>query len=256
MSEYAAPPADVIWSAEDAGPSAASASTPPRLRRWGAAAGVAGPVLLVIYFATPALVGWPYAGASPDRLVAFASGHALLFYAGGWLQVTGALLSVLFFLVLLQLSGARARLAGAVTLTGAALLLAVVTIEAALLEAVPMAAAAGDKATVATTFALSNGVFSRIFPLAPAPLLFAGIGLVLQAAPLLPLVFARSALLLAGLFALAGVAAVFGTPGLIVAIALSVVQALWIAAAGIALARSRQPGAHQAVGTAGADLRR
>jgi hypothetical protein len=45
----------------------------------------------------------------------------------------------------------------------------VVVIEAALLEAVPMAAANGDQAIVATAFALSNGVFARIFPLAPAP---------------------------------------------------------------------------------------
>lgn len=237
MSEFAVAPTDVAAS-HGAAPLPASASGDRQLRRWGAFAGVAGPVLLVVYFVTPALVGWPYAGASPDRLIAFANGHALLFYAGGWLQVTGALLSVLFFLVLLQLSGARARLAGAATLVGAALLLAVVTVEAALLEAVPMAAAGGDRATVATTFALSNGVFSRIFPLAPAPLLFAGIGVALHAARVLPRVFARSALALAGLFVLAGVAAVVGTPGLIAAIALSVAQALWIAAAAVALART------------------
>lgn len=236
MSEFLAAP---IHPATPAGVGALDAddATGRRMRHWGAIAGMAGPVLLVVYFATPALVGWPYAGATPDRLVAFATGHSLLFYAGGWLQVTGALLSVAFFLVLLQLSGARARLAGALTITGAALLLAVVTVEAALLEAVPMAAAAGDRATVATTFALSNGVFSRIFPLAPAPLLFAGVGLALHSASLLPRVFARSALVLAGLFVLAGMAAVFGTPGLIAAIALSVVQAIWIAAAAVALAR-------------------
>jgi hypothetical protein len=209
------------------------------MRKWGAAAGILGPVLLVIYFATPAFVHWPYAGASPTDLIAYATAHSSLFYVGGWLQVTGAALSVLFFLVLLQLSGARARLAGAVTLVGAALLLSVVTIEAALLEAVPMAAAAGDQATVATTFALSNGVFARIFPLAPAPLLFAGVGLALRCAPVLPRFFARSALVIAGLFVLSGIAAIFGTPGLIFAIAMSGVQAIWIAAAAIALAASR-----------------
>src|SRR5262249_52767340 len=155
-----------------------------------------------------------------------------------WLQVTGALLSVLFFLVLLQLSGARARLGGAVTLTGAALLLAVVTVEAALLEAVPMAAAARDRAPRATTFALSNGVFARIFPLAPAPLLFAGIGLALRATAVLPSFFARTALLVAGLFFVAGISAIFGTPGLIFAIVMSAVQAIWIAAASISLAVS------------------
>jgi hypothetical protein len=209
------------------------------MRRWGATAGILGPVLLVIYFATPAFVHWPYAGANPTDLTAYANTHASLFYVGGWLQVTGAALSVLFFLVLLQLSGARARLAGALTLVGSALLLSVVTVEAALLEAVPGAAAAGDQATVATTFALSNGVFARIFPLAPAPLLFAGVGLALRCAQVLPRFYARSALVVAGLFVLSGIAANFGTPGLIFAIAMSGVQAIWIAAAAITLAVSR-----------------
>src|SRR2546426_8996584 len=131
--------------------------------RLGIAGGIAGPILLTIYFAAPALAKWPYAGASPKELVAYAHPPPLLFYAGGWLQATGAALSILFFLVLLQLSGARGRLSGLITIVGCALLLSVVVVEAALLEAVPMAASAGDQATVATTFALSNGVFARIF---------------------------------------------------------------------------------------------
>lgn len=49
---------------------------------------------------------------------------------------------------------------GLIRIVGNALLLSVVLIEAALQEAVPIAAATGDKATVATTFALSNGVFA------------------------------------------------------------------------------------------------
>lgn len=208
-----------------------------RLRTLGALAGIIGPLLLVAYFSAPALVNWPYAGASPGKLVAYATAHRLLFYGGGWLQATGALLSIVFFLVLLQLSGARGSLAGSITLTGCAVLLSVVVIEAALLEAVPIAAANGDQATVATTFALSNGVFARIFPLAPAPLLFAGIGFALSGTSILPRAFARTALLVAGLFLLAGIAAVFGTAGLILAIVMSVVEAIWIAAAGIALAR-------------------
>ncbi len=209
-----------------------------RVRTLGALAGVTGPVLLAGYFGAPALVDWPYAGASPEKLIAYATAHRLLFYAGGWLQLTGALLSIVFFLVLLQLSGARHTLAGSATLTGCALLLSVVAIEAALLEAVPVAAANGDQATVATAFALSNGVFARIFPLAPAPLVFAGIGFALSGSTILPRVFARSAVLISGLFLIAGFAAVFGTAGLILAIVMSVVEAVWIAAAAIAFART------------------
>jgi hypothetical protein len=212
--------------------------TPAIPARWALLAGITGPVLLVAYFVTPALVGWPSAGESPDKLAAYATAHRLVFYLGGWLQATGALLSVVFLLVLLQCSGARRTLAGAAALTGCALLLSVVMIETAMLEAVPGAAANGDHATVATGFELASGVFVRIYPLAAAPLVFAGIGFALHQASILPRVFARTAVLIAGLFLIAGLAAVFGTAGLIFAIVMSVAEAVWIPAAAIAFARA------------------
>lgn len=211
------------------------------MRRLGALAGIVGPILLVIYFVTPAVTGWPYAGASAQHLTDYANSHALLFYAGGWLQASGAVLSILFFLTLLKLSDTPLSFAGLVTIVGCAILLAVVLIEAALLEAVPMAAHAGDTTTVATTFALSNGVFARIFPLAPAPMLFAGIGYALRPAAL-GTGHARSARIVAAAFVVAGIAAVFSTIGLILAIVMSAVQAVWILAAAIALALSTRPG--------------
>jgi hypothetical protein len=207
------------------------------LRRLGVVGGLVGPALLTIYFAAPAFTGWPDAGDAPGTLMRYARAHALLFYLGGWLQVTGAALSVCLFLVLLQLSGARQSFAGLLTIVGAALLLAVVVIEAAMLEEVPLAASSGDAATVATTFALSNGVFARIFPLAPAPLLFVGVGAALWSSDVLSPGLARTAILAAILFEVAGVAAIFGSAGLIFAIVMSVVQEFWILAAAIALAR-------------------
>ena len=147
-------------------------------------------------------------------------------------------LSIVFLLVLLQRSGARRTLAGAATLTGCAVLLSVVAVEAAMLEAVPIAAANGDEATVATGFEFASGVFVRIYPLIPAPLVFAGIGFALYRTSILPRVFARTAVLIAGLFLIAGLAAVFGTAGLIFATAMSVTEAVWILAAAIAFART------------------
>lgn len=207
-----------------------------RLERLCAACGIVGPLLLAAYFGAPALVGWPYSGASPDVLTRYAQSHQLLFYAGGWLQATGSVLSVAFFILLLQLTGRRDRAEGAVVIVGSALLLAVVLIEAAILEAVPMAAANGDRITVAATFALSNGVFARIFPLGPAPMLFAGIGIALRPTTLLPTFLTMAALVIAALFVIAGVAAIFGTVGLVFAIVMSIVEAVWILSAGIALA--------------------
>jgi predicted membrane channel-forming protein YqfA (hemolysin III family) len=107
-----------------------------------------------------------------------------------------------------------------------------------LLEAVPMAAANGDHATVATAYALSSGgVFARIFPLAAAPLAVAGIGFALTGTSVLPRLFARAALLVAGLFLIAGLAAVFATAGLILAVVMSVAEAIWFLTGAIAFAR-------------------
>ena len=207
-----------------------------RLRILGALAGIAGPVLLVAYFITPAFISWPSAGESPGKLAAYATAHQLLFYLGGWLQATGALLSVVFLLILLQLSGARRTLAGSATLIGCAVLLSVAAVEAAMLEAVPVAAANADHATVATGFELASGVLVRIYPLIPAPLVFAGIGFALYRTSILPRAFARTAVLISALFLLAGLAAVFGTAGLIFATVMSFAEAIWIPAAAIALA--------------------
>lgn len=140
----------------------------------------------------------------------------------------GAARRVAFILLLLQQSGARRTLAGSATLVGCAVLLSVVAVEAVLLEAVPVAAANADHATVATAFALSNGVFVRIYALARAPLVFAGIGFALSRTTIVPRVFARTAVLIAGLFLISGLAAVFGSAGLILATVMSAVEAIWI----------------------------
>ena len=208
-----------------------------RLNRLGAVAGILGPLLLAAYFGAPALAAGPFAAAAPDALVAYARSHELLFYAGGCLQATGALLSGLFLLLLVQLSGARDHLEGLVVAVGVAVPLSVVLVEAALLEAVPKTASSGDRATVATTFALSNGVFARIFPLAPAPIISACVGFALRRRSVIPRAFGTAALVVAVLFVVAGVAGVFGLAGLVLAIIMSIVEAVWILAAAIALAR-------------------
>ena len=107
---------------------------------------------------------------------------------------------------------------------GVAVLLSVVLIEAALLETVPIAAENGDRATVATTCALSNGIFARIFPLAPAPMIFFGIGIAVRRSHLIPGVFGTAALVVAVLSVVAGIAAIAGPAGVIRAIVMSVVE--------------------------------
>jgi hypothetical protein len=205
------------------------------LRKFGTVCGIVGPLLLTLYFVTPAFVSWPSVGTPPDQLVQFAKTHEALFYLGAWLQCTGALLSVVFFLVLVQLAGAQRHLAGLFTIVAVALLLAVVVVEAAMLVAVPFGAANNDTAMVMTTFALSNGVFVRVFALAPAPAVFAGLAAVLFRSRVLPMGFAWAALVVAALFELAGIASIVSSGGLILAIVMSVAQELWIVAAAVGL---------------------
>src|SRR5260370_17569858 len=86
------------------------------------------------------------------------------------------LLCVVFHLSIDKLAGAASRLPGLVVIVASAALLGLVLVEAALLTEVPLAAATGDSATVVTTFDLSNGVFARGFPLAPASAAYVGLG--------------------------------------------------------------------------------
>lgn len=205
-----------------------------RISRLASICGIAGPLLLVAYFSIPAFVAWPYSGASPSRLMAYASAHQSLFYAGAWLQGTGTLLCVVFFLALVDLASATGRLPGMLAIVSSAVLLAVVLVEGAFLIAVPLAASAGDAAAVSTTFELSNGAFLRVFPLAPATATYAALGLVILGSGVLHRWFGYAAIALAAAFELAGIAAIVSAAALIVIAALSAAQALWIAAAAAA----------------------
>lgn len=209
-----------------------------RTLRGAALSGIAGPIALAVYFAAPAFTNWPYAGASAIHLTSYATSHQILFFAGAWFQVTGTLLSLVFFLAIVQLEGAANRLAGLVVIVASAALLGLVLVEAALLMEVPLAAANGDLATVMTTFGLSNGVFARVFPLAPASAIYLGLGAVILGSGVLQRWFGYAAVGLGVAFEVAGIVALFTVVGLVLAIILSVAQELWIIAAAVALWRS------------------
>ena len=206
--------------------------------RLTATSGVAGTLALIAYFAAPALLGWPFAGASPARLSAYALDHQALFYAGAWLQCTGTLLSVIFFVGLVRMTGAAGGLPATLVIVAAASLLSIVLVESAFMVAVPMAASAGDTATVATSFALSNGVFVRVFPLAPSSATYAALGWALLSGGPLHGGFGYAAITIGAAFELGGIVAIFSSPALVFLALLAAGQALWIAASAVALWRS------------------
>jgi hypothetical protein len=205
--------------------------------RLAAVFGLLGSLLLVAYFLAPFLVGWPLDGGTPGQLTAYALTHQTTFYAGAWLQTTGTLLCVVFFVALVRLAHLESSLAGMLVLVGSTCLLAVVVVESALTVAVPTAASNGDAATVSTTFTLVNGVFARVFPLAPSSATYIALGLVLLSAGVINRWFGYVALAIGLGFEVAGAAAVFISAFATVLAVLGAGQAVWLISAALALWR-------------------
>jgi hypothetical protein len=205
--------------------------------RAAAASGLLGAVAIAIYFTVPAFTGWPYSGASQSAVSAYALSHQGLFFAGAWLQGTGTLLCVLFFLGVVKLAGGTGRVAGLAVVVASAALLSTVLLEGVLMVAVPLAAQNGDPGAAATAFALVNGVFARVYPIAPSTATYVSIGLVIRSSGLLPLGIAWSAIAIGAGFELGGVVALFLAPALIGLAVLGAAQAVWIVIASVCLWR-------------------
>jgi uncharacterized protein DUF4386 len=200
---------------------------------WAAVAGLAGTCMLGISFA---INPGPPAGASGAQLTAFGQQHHDAILWGAWLQAVGPVLIVVFALALVVLAGATARLAGWMTLFGAATLMTVSLIEITgyigTLQTSP--------ATMAeTSLALIHSV-QHLYFIVAAPAVWLPLGLVILGSGVLPRILGYLALVLAAGYALAGVLTLLDlTVPAAVQIAASV-QALWWLAAGTVILRPRQ----------------
>lgn len=199
-----------------------------------ALSGIFGTVFLGLYFGIGAGVGLATLPpeATQAQIVSMATQYHDLWYLGTWLQGTGTLFSVIFFLALVQRAGASTKLAGVLTLLGSAVLLGVVLIEGVFTIDLAQAAADGHQATSVTSFDLMS-VFSHIYPIAPAPVIFLALGTVLVGTHILPRIFGYLALFLGTAFAIIGLVGLFTTP-LLTLIPLAL-QGIWIVAAAITL---------------------
>jgi hypothetical protein len=199
-----------------------------------ALSGIQGTVLLGLYFGVGFSTGLAQlsSAATQTQVVSVATQYHTLWYLGTWLQATGSLLSVVFFLALVQKSGATARLAGLLTTVGSAVLLAVVLIEGVFTIDLAQAAANGHLETSLTSFDLMT-VFTYIYPIVPALVIFLGLGTILLGSRLLPRVFGFLAFGLGIAFAIVGLIALFTTA--ILSIVVLSLQALWVLAAAITL---------------------
>lgn len=196
--------------------------------------GILGTVLLGAYFGVGFSLGLAQLppNATLAQVLSVATQYQSMWFLGAWLQATGSLLSVIFFLALVHRAGAAARLAGMLTMLGSAVLLAVVLIEGVFTMDLAQAAANGHQATSLTSFDLMT-VFTHIYPIAPAPVIFLALGTVLLGSRLLPRVFGSLALALGIAFEIVGLVSLFVVPWLTLVV-LSL-QAFWVLAAAITL---------------------
>jgi len=206
-----------------------------RAAAWAAVSGLAGTCMIGISFA---INTGPPAGASGAQLTAFGQQHYDTILWGSWLQAVGPVLIVVFALAVVVLAGATARLAGWMTLFGAATLMTVSLIEITgyigTLHTSP--------ATMAeTSLALIHSV-QHLWFIVAAPALLLPLGLVILGSGVLPRVLGYLAVVLAAGYVLAGVLTLTDlTVPPAVQISAGFVPALWwLAAAGTLLTRARQ----------------
>jgi hypothetical protein len=202
---------------------------------WAAVSGLAGTCMLGISFA---INTGPPAGASGAQVAAFGQQHHDAILWGSWLQAVGPVLITVFALSVVMLAGATARLAGWMTLFGAATLMTVSLIE---ITGYIGTVHTSPATMPGTSLALIHSV-QHLWFIVAAPALWLPLGLVILGSSVLPRILGILALVLAAGYVLAGVFTLFDlTVPPAVQVAAGVVPALWwLAAAGTLLRRTRQ----------------
>jgi len=202
---------------------------------WAAVSGLVGTCMLGISFA---INTGPPAGASGAQLAAFGQQHHDAILWGAWLQAVGPALIAVFAFAIVVLAGATARLAGWMTLFGAATLMSVSLIEiTGYIGTVHTSPATMPETSLALIYSVQHLWF-----IVGAPALWLPLGLVILGSHVLPRILGYLGLALAAGYALAGVFTLFDpTVPAAVQIAAGVVPALWwLAATGTLIIPARQ----------------
>jgi hypothetical protein len=201
---------------------------------WAAVSGLVGTCMIGISFL---INNGPPAGASGAQLTAYGQQHHDAILWGAWLQAVGPALIAVFALAIVVLAGATARLAGWMTLFGAATLMTVSLVEITgyigTLQTSP--------ATMGlTSLALIHSV-QHLYFIVAAPAVWLPLGLVILGSGVLPRILGYLALVLFAVFALAGVFTLLDSTVPPAVQIFGSVQALWwLAAASALIIRARQ----------------
>ncbi len=214
-------------------------------RAIAAGCGVLGVLMLTAHFLIPP--GVPNDSASVARITAFAHQHHDSLVISAWLQVTGAVLYVMFILAIVHFAGATASFAGRITLLAGTVLVTLTLVDTALIIAAVQAATYGHPETLRVGFDLiagpNNDAIGRAFLIAPAILTL--VGIVILQTPLIPRADGYRTL------AISAASQILGLIGLFIQIAFVDVnppvlglENLWLIAVALALLRTARSGSH------------
>jgi hypothetical protein len=164
------------------------------------------------------------------QLIAFGNQYHNSILIGAWLQAVSPFLIILFAIAIVHLAGAATRLMGWMTMFGGSILVMTSLVEVTFY----LSAVNGNPATTGLISLDLISAVQHVFSMVAAPAVFLPLGAVILGSRVLPHVFGYLAFVLAGIFAILGIVALFSSIQSVVNI-LASVQGLWWLTAAITL---------------------
>ena len=164
------------------------------------------------------------------QLIAFGNQYHNSILIGAWLQAVSPFLIILFAIAIVHLAGAATRLVGWMTMFGGSILVMTSLVEVTFY----LSAVNGNPATTGLISLDLISAVQHVFSMVAAPALFLPLGAVILGSRVLPHAFGYLAFVLAGIFAILGIVALFSPIQSVVNI-LASVQGLWWLIAAITL---------------------
>ncbi|HEY6287268.1 MAG TPA: hypothetical protein VIX20_16500, partial [Ktedonobacteraceae bacterium] len=164
------------------------------------------------------------------QLITFGNQYHNSILIGAWLQAVSPFLIILFAIAIVYQAGAETRLMGWMTMFGGSILVMTSLVEVTFY----LSAVNGNPATTGLISLDLISAVQHVFSMVAAPAVFLPLGAVILGSRVLPHVFGYLAFVLAGIFAILGIVALFSPIQSVVNI-LASVQGLWWLIAAITL---------------------
>jgi hypothetical protein len=205
-----------------------------------ALSGICGQLALGVYYSGVLVPQQPGMGNfTAQQLMEFIAHNRIGIFWDAYLQSIGTLLSVIFFIRLVFLSGSTRRFAGWMVIITSSVILAIALLDVTFTVAAANAALAGHSDTVRVAVDFITGsteAFDYTFLFVPAPLLIISLAAVLLASNLFPRIFGYVAIVIGIAFVVLGVFSLFNTLVGIGGIAFEIVQliqVIWVLASAV-----------------------